>query len=96
MVALIQDIRHSMRAIARQPGFTILVVIMLAIGIGANTAIFSFVNGVLLQPLPFPAADRLVVLSEHNPDKGRHNAVVSPRNLEDWEKQSRTIEEFGA
>ncbi|MEW6209479.1 MAG: ABC transporter permease [Acidobacteriota bacterium] len=96
METLFQDIRHSFRAIARNPAFAFLVVFMLAIGIGANTAIFSFVNGVLLRPLPFPDSDRLITLSERNPEKSQRLTSVSPRNLEDWETRSQTIEAFGA
>lgn len=91
-----QDLRHSFRAIGRNPGFAFLVTLMLALGIGANTAIFSFVNGVLLRPLPFPDSDRLITLSERNPEKSQRLSSVSPRNLEDWEKMSQTIEAFGA
>lgn len=96
MEALIQDLRYAFRTLGRNPGFSAVVVLILAVGIGANTAIFSFVNGVVLSSLPFPQPDRLVVLGERNLEKGGGLAVVSPRNLEDWEKQSKTIEQFGA
>lgn len=95
MEALFHDLRFALRTLGRNPGFSFVVVLILALGIGANTAIFSFVNGVLLTSLPFPEADRLVMINERNPEKG-NSGVVSPRNLEDWEKQSRTIEHFGA
>ncbi len=96
MEALFQDLRYAFRTLGRNPGFSLVVVLILAFGIGANTAIFSFVNGVLLSSLPFPEPDRLVVLGERNPEKGGSLSVVSPRNLEDWQKQSKTIEQFGA
>jgi putative ABC transport system permease protein len=96
MEALFHDLRYAFRTLGRSPGFSFVVVLILALGIGANTAIFSFVNGVLLRSLPFPEPDRLIVLGERNLEKGGRLSVVSPRNLEDWEKQSRTIEEFGA
>jgi putative ABC transport system permease protein len=96
MEALFHDLRYAFRTLGRSPGFSLVVVLILALGIGANTAIFSFVNGVLLGSLPFPEADKLIVLGERNLEKGGNLSVVSPRNLEDWEKQSRTIEQFGA
>jgi len=96
MNTLWQDLRYSLRALSRHLGFTLIVILILGLGIGASTAIFSFVNGVLLRPLPFPEPDRLVVLRETNPQKGQSPTVASPRNLEDWERQSQTIEQFGA
>ncbi|HEY7543968.1 MAG TPA: ABC transporter permease, partial [Blastocatellia bacterium] len=96
MESLFQDMRHSFRAIGRNPAFAFLIILMLAIGIGANTAIFSFVNGVLLRPLPFPDPDRLITISEKNPEKSQKLSSVSPRDLEDWEARSQTIEQFGA
>jgi putative ABC transport system permease protein len=94
MDTFLKDVKYAIRSLLKHPGFTIVAVATLAVGLGANTAIFTFVNGVLLRPLPFPDSDRLVVLNEHNPQK--NFPVVSPRNLEDWEKQSQTIEQFGA
>ncbi len=60
--SLLQDIRYALRAIARAPAFSLVVILKLAVGIGANTAIFSFVNAILLRPLPYPSADRLSIL----------------------------------
>jgi len=95
MEAILQDLRYVFRTLVRNPGFSAVVVLIVAVGSGANAAIFSFVNGVLLTKLPFPEPDRLVLVNERNPEKGK-SGVVSPRNLEDWEKQSNTIEQFGA
>jgi putative ABC transport system permease protein len=96
MNSLLQDIRGALRVLVRNPALTITIVVLLAFGIGVNTAIFSFVRGVLLRPLPFPEPEQLIVVNESNPGKGMPRFVVSPRNLEDWEKQSQTIERFGA
>ena len=94
MHALVKDVEYAIRGLLKHPGFTIVAVATLSIGLGANIAIFTFFNGVLLRPLPFPDSDRLVVLSEKNPQKNI-TEVASPRNVEDWEKQSQTIEQFG-
>jgi len=96
MDALKRDVRIGIRSLLRRPVFAVIAIVTLAIGLGANTAIFSFVNAFLLRPLPFSAPDRLVVLGEVNPEKSRNLATASPRNIEDWQKQSQTIEQFGA
>jgi putative ABC transport system permease protein len=96
MEAVFQDLRYAIRTLGRNPGFSFVVVLILALGIGANAAIFSFVNGVLLSHLPFQEPERLVLLGERNPEKPGGLSVVSPRNVEDWAKQSETIEQFGA
>jgi hypothetical protein len=64
MNELLQDLRFGLRTLAKSPGFTITAILILAIGIGANTAIFSFVDGVLLKPLPYADADRIVQVLE--------------------------------
>ena len=93
---VIKDIRIGIRSLLKRPAFAVISVLTLALGLGANTAIFSFVNALLLRPLPFSSPERLVVLSEVNPEKRRNLPTASPRNIEDWQKQSQTIEQFGA
>ena len=91
MSSLLRDVRHAARVLLRAPGFTLAVVIVLALGIGANTAIFSVVRGVLLRPLPFPDADRLVQIWHVPPPAqfpGMTRFSVSPANYLDWERQN--------
>jgi putative ABC transport system permease protein len=76
----------------KQPGFTLLAVLTLALGIGANTAIFSVVNGILLKPLPYPEPERLVMLWERNPQKGMEQESVTPPDFDDWQAQQRVFE----
>jgi putative ABC transport system permease protein len=81
------DARFAVRALRRNPVLAAAAVVTLAIGIGANTAIFSAVNAVILRPLPFPRADRLVMLWESNPDFNWHEATAAPANFLDWRER---------
>ena len=90
---LIQDVRFGGRILRKNPGFATVAVLTLAMGIGANTAIFSVVNAVLLQPLPYPGADRLVSLCERGPD-GSAGPISYP-NFTDWKEQQSVFESFG-
>lgn len=87
MHTLRQDLRYAVRRLAHKPGFTLVVVLILALGIAANTAIFSVVNSVLLAPLPYDDPDRLVVIKETNPSRAVERDNVSPANFLDLEQQ---------
>ena len=89
-----QDVRYGIRSLLRAPGFTAVAVLTLALGIGANTAIFSFVDGVLLRPLPYPNPERILLIWEKPPGGG--NNVVSALNYLDWKQQSTVFEHIAA
>lgn len=93
MSLLVQDLRYAARTLAHSPGFATVAVLTLALGIGANTAIFSFVDGILLRPLPYPEADRIVRVMEKPPGFPRNG--ISTLNYLDWERQN-TVFDFMA
>jgi putative ABC transport system permease protein len=92
----LQDVRYAFRMLRKNPGFTALVVLTLALGIGANSTIFSVVDAVLLRPLPYPQSDRLMNLLESNPKNGWPRFSASPANFLDWRNQSRSFEKLFA
>ena len=94
MHSFLQDIRYGLRMLRKNPGFTAIAVLTLALGIGANTALFSVINGVLLNPLPFSQADQLVTLSESKPNF-EYGSISYP-NFRDWQKENRTLSSVAA
>jgi putative ABC transport system permease protein len=93
---LAADARYALRNLRHNPGFATVVIGVLALGIGANTAIFSVVNSVLLQPLPFPHADRLAMIWETNAQQSVKREGPSGPNFYDWRQQSRLFEDMAA
>src|SRR5260370_32091674 len=92
---LLQDIRYGVRTLARSPGFTAVEVLTLALGIGANTAIFSVVENLLLRPLPYPQPGRLVEIA-HTYLPQIPKAGLSPGDYADWKRQNSSFSEMGA
>ena len=95
MDSIIKDIRYGLRSLLKRPGFTAIALIALALGIGANTAIFSLVNAVVLQPLPYPDPDRLV-WAWGNVRNGGNRASVAPLDYLDFRNQNKTFEQLAA
>jgi predicted permease len=90
---LLQDLRYGLRMLAKSPGFTVIAILTLALGIGANTALFSVVNGVLLNPLPYPHPEQLVWLAESKPNFA--TGSISFPNFQDWQKNNQTFTSMG-
>jgi putative ABC transport system permease protein len=96
MDSLLQDLRYAVRMLAGNPGFTAVAVLALGLGIGANTAIYSVVHAVILEPLPFAEPDRLLAIWERNPERGWDRAQVAAANYLDWREQATTFIDMGA
>src|SRR3989442_3194394 len=90
------DLKFAFRQLLKNPGFTAVAVLTLALGIGANTAIFSVVNAVLLRPLPYTDPDRLVAVCESNPRLGWHQYVTSMGAYVDWCRQNSIFQQLAA
>jgi len=94
MDALLQDVRYAIRTLVRTPGFAIVAIIALALGIGANTAIFTIVNAALIEPLPFHDPDRLVILWERNVRRPDRKNTVGPANYIRWRERATSFEDL--
>lgn len=90
--ALVQSLAHMLRSLRRTPGFSLVAVGVLALGIGLNTAIFSVVYGVLVRSLPYPDPDSIVVIHMRDPRTGRATSGFSWPDLGDWTEQSRSFD----
>src|SRR5882724_5931537 len=96
MDSLFKEIRYGIRSLAKHPAFTGIAVMTLALGIGANTAIFSVVNAVLLRALPFPDPDQLVMIWEDASFAGFPRNTPAPANYADWKAQNQSFAEMAA
>ena len=96
MDLLLKDIRYALRGLIKRPGFTVIALVTLALGIGANTAIFSVVNAVLLRPLPFQDPDQLVVVWEDATFAGFPRNTPAPANFIDWKTQNQSFADMAA
>lgn len=96
MNTVLQDVRYGVRMLLHKPGFTAVALLTLMLGIGANTAIFSVVNSVLLRPLPYPEPNRLVWVWDSNPSIGYPRFSSSGPNFRDWQQQSESFEQMAA
>ncbi|HYS05472.1 MAG TPA: ABC transporter permease [Candidatus Dormibacteraeota bacterium] len=89
---LVQDLKFGLRSLVKNPGFTAVAVLALALGIGANSAIFSVVNAILLRPLPYPQPDRLMSVWQNNSVRGWHKDVITPADFVDFRREARSFE----
>lgn len=96
METILRDVRYGVRTLFKNRGFTVVAIVALALGIGANTAIFSVVNAVLLRPLAFEQSDQLVMVWEKRMQLGRVRNVVSPPDFNDWRAQNKVFEDMAA
>jgi putative ABC transport system permease protein len=96
MRSLLQDLRYGARLLAKNRRFMVIAVFTLGLGVGANGAIFSVINGVLLKPFSFPESERLVVVWERCLNQGLSRMVVSPPNFADWREQNQAFQDMAA
>src|SRR5262245_43597193 len=95
-MTLLYDLRSSIRTLIKHPGFLITTTLILALGIGANTTIFSVINTILMRPLPYEDPDRIVMVWETNQAQALPRSIVSPANFLDWKKQNNVFENLAA
>jgi putative ABC transport system permease protein len=96
MLPVGRDVRHGVRLLLHSPGFTVVALAALALGMGAASAIFSVVDAVLLKPLPFPHPERLLVIWEKNPAQNKFKLMVAADNFLEWRRESRSLETMAA
>ena len=92
MTTLLQDIRFAFRKLAKSPGFTVVAVLTLALGIGANTAIFATIDTILLKPQPYGDAERILTLWQRDRETGTARGWVAPGNFIDWRERAQSFE----
>ena len=95
-MTLVQDVPFALRTLRKSPGFALTAVFALALGIGANSAMFSIIDGVLLRPLPFPQSERLVNVWENELKRNIPKLPVAPGNYYDWKAQNHVFSNLGA
>jgi putative ABC transport system permease protein len=88
----LSNLKSAVRFIRKSPGFSLTVIVMLALGIGANSAVFSAIDAILLRPLPFPNADELVILHQHNHTRKNPQGLLAPVRLEEWNRQNSSFQ----
>src|SRR5215470_14787524 len=93
---VLRDTRYAVRNLHRSPAFTLTVIMTLGLGIGANAALFSIIDRLLLRPLPYPQGEQLVMVYESLPSMNEPRAIVSPANWLDWQRDSKSFETLAA
>ena len=96
MSNLVQDLRYAVRVLRRQPGFSIIVILTLAVGLGANAAVFAMVDGMIFRPLPLAHLDGMVQIYETNVAQGQDREGVSPATFLDWERRAKSFDRLVA